>query len=167
MQEPRDIIKSTPFFADVLTDGEIDALTDHAMTVHFDKGATLTPEDDSARSMFVIISGEVEVTSGRRGQHVATLSAGDIVGEMSLLIGTRRNANVTATQPMEALELGTQALAHALAASPDLAERFAEMLDRRQSELDHLFGGAAWGMIRIGRAEVLSLIRRFYEKKED
>jgi CRP-like cAMP-binding protein len=167
MQEPRDIIKSTPFFADVLTDAEIDAMTDHAMLVQFDKGATLMHEDDSARSMFVIVSGEVEVTTGRRSQHVATLSAGDIVGEMSLLVGTRRTANVVARQPVEALEIGTHALAQALAASPDLAERFADMLDQRQSELDHLFGGAAWGMIRIGRGEVLSLIRRFYEKKED
>lgn len=167
MQEPRDIIKSTPFFADVLTDAEIDAFTDHALVVNFEKGATITHEDDSARSMFVIISGSVEVTSGRRSRHVATLGPGDIVGEMSLLIGTRRTANVIALEPVGALEIGTHALANALAASPDLADRFAQMLDSRQAELDHLFGGAAWGMIRIGRREILSLIRRFYEKNED
>jgi potassium efflux system protein len=166
MQEPRDIVKAIPFFAEVLTDAEIDALTDHAMQVHFDKGATLMHEDDAARSMFVIISGAVEVTSGSRGQHVATLKAGDVVGEMSLLIGTRRTANVVAVEPVEALEIGTHALGHALSASPDLAERFADMLDRRQAELDDIFGGGAWGMIRIGRGEILSLIRRFYEKQD-
>jgi hypothetical protein len=39
------------------------------------------------------------------------------------------------------------------------------MLEQRQEELDNLSGGAAWGMLRPGDAEVHHLIREFYAAK--
>jgi hypothetical protein len=36
------------------------------------------------------------------------------------------------------------------------------MLRQRQKELEHIHGGAAWSMLRLGDVEVHDLIRAFY-----
>src|SRR5262249_7125898 len=128
----------------------------------FAPGEILMTEDQPGSSMFVIESGGVEVRVEDEPDVVARLYAGDIVGEASLLTGQPRNATVTATEPVEALEVDKAALAPLLAASPSLVDEFAEMLERRQEELNHVYGGGAWGMLLPGDAEAHHLIRAFY-----
>jgi len=141
--QPRDIIKKTPFFAE---------------------GATPIEEDGPGHSMFVVVSGRLSVTIDGEDEPVATLAPGDIFGEMSLLTGARRSATVTAIEPVEAMEVSKEALAHVLARSPTLVDRFVEMLMRRQRELDKRAGGAAWGMLRPGKAELANMIGAFFGK---
>ena len=92
------------------------------------------------------------------------MARGDIVGEMSLLTGARRSATVTAATPLEMIEVSKEALAHVLAGAPDLVDRFAAMIHRRQMALDRLAGGSAWGMLRQGKVELAYTIREFYKK---
>ena len=162
--DPRAILKSTPFFSEVLDDAEIDMLAARAHFVGFAKGATPIEEDGPGHSMFVIVSGKVSVTVHGEDEPVATLGPGDIFGEMSLLTGAHRSATVTALEPVEVIEVSKQALAHVLAHSPTLVSRFVEMLSRRQRQLDKIFGGAAWGMIRPGRQELANMISSFFGK---
>jgi len=160
--DPRAILKSTPFFADVLNDAELGMLATRAHFVSFAKGATPIEEDGPGHAMFVIVSGKAAVTVTGEDTPVATLGKGDIFGEMSLLTGARRSATVTAATSLETLEISKQALAHVLEHSPDLVDRFVEMLNRRQRELDKLAGGNAWGMLRPGKAELAGMIRSFF-----
>lgn len=162
--DPKAILKATPFFADVLDDNELADLASHARFVSFQKGATPIEEDGPGHAMFVIVSGEAEVSVTEDDTPVAMLKKGDIVGEMSLLTGARRSATVTAATPLDALEISPRALAHVLEVSPTLVERFAAMIDRRQKELDRIAGGAAWGMLRFGKAEMASMIRSFFSR---
>jgi CRP-like cAMP-binding protein len=159
---PRDILKSTPFFADVLNDAELDMLAARARFLSFPKGATPIEEDAPGTSMFVIARGKVSVRVTGDAAPIATLGPGDIVGEMSLLTGARRSATVTALEPVEVLEVNKDALAHVLSQSPTLVGRFVEMLLRRQRELDRIAGGSAWGMMRPHREELETLIRMFF-----
>jgi CRP-like cAMP-binding protein len=126
---PRDILAKTPFFADILDRGQLDALAAGLRVAEFAKGATLIREDDLGASMFmfVLASGEasVSVPGKARARRVATLRAGDIFGEMSLLTGARRAATVSATTPVRAVEIPKAALSPLIAASPELADRFA------------------------------------------
>ena len=158
-----DILKSTPFFAEVLDDSELTTLADRARQVSFDDGKAMISEDGPSGSMLVIISGEAIVTVSDETEPVATLSAGSIVGEMSLLTGEPRNASVTAKGKVEALEIDKAALANVLWMSPTLVERFVAMLYRRQKELDRLAGGAAWGMMRTGKAELARMIETYFQ----
>jgi CRP-like cAMP-binding protein len=160
--QPREILKSTPFFADVLDDAELDMLAARARFIRFPQGATPIEEDGPGHSMFVVVSGELTVTVLGEDEPVATLGPGDIVGEMSLLTGARRSATVTATAAAEAIEINKQALAHVLATAPGLVDRFVEMLTRRQRQLDRIYGGAAWGMIRPGKRELGHMISSFF-----
>ena len=161
---PAAIFKTIPFFSEVLDDEELDMLATHAHFVSFPKGATPIEEDGPGHAMYVIASGTAVVTVRGDGDPVATLGKGDIVGEMSLLTGARRSATVTAATPLEMIEVSKEALARVLKHAPDLVDRFAALLDRRQKELDKLAGGSAWGMLRLGKAEMAAAIRSFFGK---
>jgi CRP-like cAMP-binding protein len=162
--EPRDVLKTIPFFADVLDDSELEELAARAYFIDFPAGATPIEEDAPGQAMFIIVSGEAAVTVHGDDEPVATLGKGDIVGEMSLLTGARRSATVKAVTPLEVIEVNKEALAHVLKASPDLVDRFAALIDRRQRALDKLAGGSAWGMLRLGKAEMSATIRSFFGK---
>jgi hypothetical protein len=162
--EPRDILQTIPFFGEVLNGDEIDGLAARAHFVDFQKGATPIEEGGPGQAMYVIVSGEALVTVMDDPKPVATLGRGDIVGEMSLLTGARRSATVTAKTPLEVIEISKQALAHVLESSPDLVDRFAALLERRQRQLDRIAGGNAWGMLHPGKAEMASMIRVFFGK---
>ena len=161
-----DILKATPFFAEVLDEPELKILSDHARTVSFDKGARLIEEDGPGHSMFVIVKGAAEVSVADEEGAVATLGEGGVLGEVSLLTGAPRSATVTATEPVEALEVDKSALANVLWMSPTLVDRFVAMLMRRQRELDKMYGGVAWGMLRPGKAELTNTIRDFLQTTE-
>jgi len=61
---------------------------------HFAKGETVIVEGSGAAAFFLIISGEVEVTS--KGTHIATLGPREYFGEIALIDGGPRMATVTA-----------------------------------------------------------------------
>jgi CRP-like cAMP-binding protein len=160
--EPRELLGMIAFFSEALNDSQLDRLAAGARRRTFAKGEALMTEDEPGASMFVIESGEVSIRVENEPDLVAALHAGDIVGEVSLLTGQPRTATVTATEPVAAIEIDKAALAPVLAAAPALFERFAEMLEKRQEELNHIQGGGAWGMLLPGDAETHHLIRAFY-----
>jgi CRP-like cAMP-binding protein len=162
----REILGSVPFFREALDDKELAILADHARTHSLEEGEILISEDRPGHSMFVIVDGEVIVTVSGETDPVARLTKGGIVGEMSLLTGSPRNATVTAATKVEALEVDKAALANVLWMAPGLVDRFVEMLFRRQLELDRAIGGVAWGSLRSGKAELAEMIRTFYQRAE-
>jgi CRP-like cAMP-binding protein len=160
--EPRDVLSSVPFFSDVLDAPELDELAARAFFVKFPPGATPIEEDAPGHAMFVVASGEAAVYIHGEAEPIAQIGAGDIIGEMSLLTGARRAATVKAISALELIEVNKQAFAHVLAQSPDLVERFADLIVHRQRELDRLAGGSAWGVMRLGRSEIAATIRSFF-----
>lgn len=162
--QARDVLASVPFFAEVLDGRGLDRLAARATPVERPKGATLIREDDGGTSMFVIVSGTVDVATGtgHAKHHVATLGPRDVVGEMSLFTGARRSATVTATEPLTAIEITREALAPSFAASPELVDRFAAILERRQAELDRLYGAGRISLFGAGTGDFGGLIRGFF-----
>ena len=162
---PRDVLAKTPFFAGVVDVRGLDTLSARLRFTDYAKGATLIREDDLGSSMFVLASGEVAVTvpGKNRGRRVATLAAPDIFGEMSLLTGARRSATVTARTTVKAIEIPKAALAPLISASPELADRFAAMLAKRQRELDRVYRGEArWNLFDFGGQDLGGVIRGFF-----
>ncbi len=164
MQHVRDLLATVPFFASVLKPSDLDSLAMRATAVDYSAGSQLIREGDPGASMFVVVSGDVSVTSGagRSEKQVASLGPGGIVGEMSLLTGARRSATVTASTPVQAVEIGKEALRPILAASPVLVEKFAAMLQRRQVELDALYGAGRVQMFGFADENFGNLIRAFF-----
>ena len=118
-------------------------------------------EGDFATSMFAIVDGTVSVSfaDAHGGTHsVAALKAGDIVGEMSLMTGARRSATVTAVTDVTALEITKYSLEVILTRAPELIDRFGEVLNRRQAELNQIAADAA----RSHKDDIVTQIKRFF-----
>ena len=163
------VLTAIPLFAETLDARQLDHLAAQCEPAFFPAGTFLISEGDFGDSMFAIVSGEASVTlhDARGDEHgVASIRPGEIVGEMSLLTGMPRNATVKALSDGEVLEVDKAALANVLWMSPDLVERFVEMLFRRQGELDRAAGGLAWGTMRPGKAELAEMIQKFYQRTE-
>ena len=97
--------------------------------VEFADGDLLFEQGSMPHELFVVEDGAVEVR--RDGRSVATLGAGDVVGEMGLLKLERRWASVVALGHVRAVALGADELSSMSEQMPELAERLREtMLDR-------------------------------------
>ncbi|WP_421725701.1 cyclic nucleotide-binding domain-containing protein [Bauldia sp.] len=140
--DAKTVLEKTPFFADILIDDDIAALAAAAKRHDYDKDSIIVREHDSGESLFIVVHGAVTVSTRDSGaaRRVTTLHDGAIVGEMSLLTGAARAATVTALRPTVTLEIDKAGLAPILARSPDLADRFATMVDARKEELEDLHG---------------------------
>lgn len=95
-----DVLRSVPLFQG-MTDRAIEAIAGLAEDAEFPAGAELTREGSSGESFIVIVTGRAAVDVG--GRQVRELSAGEYLGEISLIDGGPRTATVTATEPIQAL----------------------------------------------------------------
>jgi CRP-like cAMP-binding protein len=112
---------------------QIASITDE---VEVPTGHVLCREGGRARECFIIVTGQAEVTLD--GAHLATVNAGETVGEMALLDGGRRSATVTTTAPTVVLViegLRFEALVHAV---PAVSRAVVRALSERLREQDEV-----------------------------
>ncbi len=69
-----------------------------------------------------------------RGEYVASVGAGTMVGEMALLEHRPRNATVIAETPMVLVSFGTKEFRTILDDNPDLRERVHALLVARERD---------------------------------
>jgi len=121
-------------------------------------------EGDPSDTMYVLTQGTVSVSISDKGEDrfVATLGSGEIVGEMSLLTGAPRAATVMADEPVAAIEIDRAAIRPLLLAEPILFDRFAAVLQRRQTELDRIYGPGLWPLYGLPRANLATIIRTYF-----
>jgi CRP-like cAMP-binding protein len=106
-----------------------------AARVHtYSRGETIIRRGAAGDSMFVIHDGEVVVRLD--GEDVARLHAGDFVGEMALLTGEARTADVVASTDVVAIEIAKGALQPVLVDHPELASAITEKVVERRGSLD-------------------------------
>jgi CRP/FNR family cyclic AMP-dependent transcriptional regulator len=95
-----------------LSDDVLDRLTKALKTARVPPGETVFREGEgSAREMYVLLDGEMEVTKrSRRGREtrVAILGPSDCFGEMSVIDMQSRSATVRALAPSRLLKLTTE-----------------------------------------------------------
>lgn len=157
----RGILGSTPFFAEVLDEAALDALASSVQGVTFEPGETIFREGDTGGNMYVIVSGSVSVSIKLPiGEHVtASLNAGDLVGEMSLLTGARRVATVTAKTRVELIEISQVAIRIIMRSKSDIIDRFASILENRRMELDWIYSSVNWESYDLPSTDMALLIR--------
>ncbi len=82
-------------------------LVDRFETRIFEKGSRLVSEGEEARGLHIIASGEVAVVAREEGEStvLATLPAGETVGEVALVLRRKANAHVIAVHPTVTLFL--------------------------------------------------------------
>lgn len=120
-----------------LTDDERRLLAEHARTLRFGPGEQLLHAGRAGSSMFVITSGRVSVSVSAPDGHtipLAELGPGDVIGEMSLLTGEPRSADVWALDEVEVIEVRRTEMRHVLAENDALAEALARQVSTRRDK---------------------------------
>lgn len=160
----REVLGAIPFFAEVLNEPELDQLADNAYELTAGPGAAIIRENDIGSSMVVIVDGTVTVSLGddKERRTIASLGRGEFVGEMSLMTGVPRAATVTVENPLTALEIDRSAVQPLLASNPRLFDRFAEVLEKRRSELDQLYGPGVWPFSEPRFSDLAVVIRTYF-----
>ncbi|HEX2061842.1 MAG TPA: cyclic nucleotide-binding domain-containing protein, partial [Thermoanaerobaculia bacterium] len=106
-----------------------------AARVHvFSKGETIIRQGAVGDSMFIVHEGIVSVRVDDR--EVARLKPGEFFGEMALLTGERRAADVIALSDVVAVEIAKDALEPVLRDHPELAAAISARVMERRGTLD-------------------------------
>ena len=95
----------------------------------FDAGETVITQGERGGDAFVILSGRAAVV--RDGREIARLGPGQFFGEVAMLDGRPRTADVVAQSPLRATALSRDTVKRALRSEPDLAWRVLEVLAGR------------------------------------
>ena len=96
-------------------------------------GKVLCKEGETGQEFFVIVEGEIDVTS--KGKRVATRVGGDFVGEIALLENTQRTATVTAQTPLRLFVLTRQDFRRLVSDHRSIEQKVMQALARRLVEL--------------------------------
>jgi small-conductance mechanosensitive channel len=129
----------------------------HAAGVHvFARGETIITAGAEGDSMFIVHEGTVSVRVDEA--EVARLQPGDFFGEMALLTGERRAADVIALSDVVAVEITQDALSPVLRDHPELAAAISAKVAERRGSLDSARAGAP----AEEQGTILSRIRAYF-----
>lgn len=128
-----------------------------AAHVHvFSRGETIIRFGAEGNSMFIVHEGAVSVRLD--DAEVARLQPGDFFGEMALLTGERRTADVIALTDVVAVEIAKDALEPVLHDHPELAAAISAKVAERRGSLDSARSDAPADEQRT----ILSKIRAYF-----
>lgn len=142
MPPPRTVDRGDARFHDLrrvallapLNDEEVRALAARAGESSFGAGERVVRQGEPGQALYVVRSGEAAVevrNDAGQAREVARLGVGEFFGEMGLLTGDPRSADVRAIQDLEVLTLYPEDLKPLLAARPELAEALAQQVQQR------------------------------------
>ncbi len=115
-----DLLKTIPLFSS-LSEKALDTVSVFASETSVSTGKRLVHEGDYSYDLIVIETGTADVLKG--GEVIGSLGPGDVFGEMGMLSGGRRTADVVATSTMRLITLSKW----------DLKRISAEVSDQLQS----------------------------------
>jgi small-conductance mechanosensitive channel/CRP-like cAMP-binding protein len=116
---------------------ELHVIADGLSCTQYAVGEKITRQGAVAHWLYILTMGKVEIRRTQDGEPtlVARLEAPDIIGEMGLMTGAPRGADVIATTPCECLRLGKPAFEKVLLARPEIAHELASTLATRRMGL--------------------------------
>jgi CRP/FNR family cyclic AMP-dependent transcriptional regulator len=124
-------LQSLPLFGD-LDAHDLSQVARWVVDVTAEPGDRLIEQGSMPYELFVIEQGTVDVI--RDGEPLASLGAGDVVGEIALLAQHRRMASVVARTPVRALALHVDALQELTAEMPELGDALRGLMARRSAQ---------------------------------
>ncbi len=113
-----ELLSGAPLFDGIDSEG-MDRIAAVAVEVDFPADHVIARQGEIGTGFFVIVDGSVRVI--RDGEPIATLGAGDFFGELSVLDGRPRIAQVVADGPVSCLALSSWDVEAILLGEPRLA----------------------------------------------
>lgn len=132
--EAIDVIRSVPIFAS-LTPQEQMQLARESTHRLFHPGDDIIIQGEVGTSLFILISGEVDVsrqTTAGDFVKLTKLANNDIFGEFAVLTNSPRFASITARTESLVLEVNKKSILPILSARPQLADKFTTLMEERR-----------------------------------
>ena len=127
-----DRLKTIPLFSS-LSDKALDTVSVFASETSVSTGKRLVHEGDYSYDLIVIEDGTADVIKG--GEVIGALGPGDVFGEMGMLSGGRRTADVIATSSMRLITLSKWDFKRISTEVGDQLQQLVEQ--RRQPDEEH------------------------------
>ena len=131
-------LRNVPIFSD-LKDSDLNIISDKMISRAYEKGQMILLEESQGETFFIIVSGAVKVTrlsDDGREVILAILGESEFFGEMSLLDGEGRSANIVANEDAEVLTLSRRDFLDCLETYPKIAIALLEELAIRLRKSD-------------------------------
>jgi CRP-like cAMP-binding protein len=122
-----DHLKTLPLFSS-LSDKALNTVAVFATETSVSSGKLLVHEGDYSYDLIVIDTGTADVI--KDGEVIGSLGPGDIFGEMGVLAGEKRMADVVATAPMHLITLSKWDLKRI---SAEVGDQLQSLLEERQA----------------------------------
>jgi signal transduction histidine kinase/predicted CoA-binding protein len=132
-----EFLKKLPLFADLPVE-DLDRICEMVEEVHLPASAELFAEGSEGDRAYIITNGEIEILkdSGGRKVLLAVRKSGDVIGEMSLLEASPRNAGVQARSDATLLAITHEQLNHLLNTSPSAARAMLNTVTARSRTME-------------------------------
>jgi CRP-like cAMP-binding protein len=121
-------LKTIPLFSS-LSQKALDTVQVFASETSVSAGKRLVHEGDYSYDLIVIDTGTADVI--KDGQVIGHLGPGDVFGEIGMLSGSRRTADVVATSPMHLITLSKWDLKRI---SAEVSDQLRALVDERQKQ---------------------------------
>jgi CRP-like cAMP-binding protein len=152
-----DLIRRVPLFT-LLTAAQAKSLSGAVAKQRFKRGEALFEQGKTSDALYIILMGRVRVLmTDKKGREVilATLAAGDYIGEMSLIDNQAHSATVVAEVPTDTLVLGREEFARCLVENASMAQAVMRVLVKRLRSADQKISALALNSVYERVANVL------------
>jgi CRP-like cAMP-binding protein len=122
-----DHLKTIPLFSS-MSEKALETLSVFSSETSVSAGKRLVHEGDYSYDLIVIETGTADVIKG--GEVVGSLGPGDVFGEIGMLTGSKRTADVVATSSMRLITLSKWDLKRI---SNEIGDQLQALVDERQS----------------------------------
>jgi len=132
------VLRSVPLLAD-LDESELQRLSQVAVRRRAARGEQVVRVGEDAEALLILLTGRAKVTNvDEEGREIilAWLGPGEFFGEMGLIDGSPRSANVVAVEPCEMLSIGKQEFQRCMQENFHVAQKLMQILVRRLREAD-------------------------------
>jgi CRP-like cAMP-binding protein len=128
-----DLLKEVPLFSGC-SQGDLRSVAQLGTPVSVEKGEVLTAKGTVGREFFLVLSGIASCRLGKR--EVAEFTTGGYFGELALLHGGIRTADVVAETDMELLVLDAREFRSMLMTTPRISLKMLARLAERLADAD-------------------------------
>jgi small-conductance mechanosensitive channel/CRP-like cAMP-binding protein len=169
-------LRNVPLFR-TLTDAELGTLAEGMSEVIYCAGEYCTRQGAVAHWLYIMTSGSVEIRAtfdpdgpegplGATSKVVTKLDSPDVFGEMGLMTGEPRTADVVALTDVICFRLGKETFERVLLGRPEIAHEFSDKLAKQRIELialrDGLDASEKEARESKERDQILGSIRSFF-----
>ncbi|KTT21552.1 Crp/Fnr family transcriptional regulator [Pseudacidovorax intermedius] len=133
-----ELLRRVPLFS-ALTPAQSANIADVVVKKRFKRGELIVEQGKRSNALYIILAGRARVlNSDNRGREVilATLQAGDYIGEMSLIDGEPHSATVRADIQVDVLVLGQEAFARCVPDNSSMTYNILRGMVRRLRQAD-------------------------------